>query len=309
MTSCNHRKDQLLKELDSVEEQHASLDRLYRRYFPVILDVISQEGTAFAKGCTQLGEALRKKATPAKIEYIFEQIKTAMIQEDIGPAAGKKKKGFFSSLKKGSSEEQVLDNLKQSYLDVVNHLKSTIDKKYARQLTSITANLLKAGDIQDIGETRENVFSLIFLYISETSHDREKVNKFIKDIVAKIFEIEKRLASSYEQTTTLLSSNYGFESVLSEEMTGLKSSSDVAESLDDLRKKITSGLSSIEKALQKKQKVDKAISQMAQKSQDSFSSGFAKLRQELNDATRYTEELEKKLNEDQLTGAKNRRAL
>ncbi len=302
------QRDQLLKELDAVEVQHESLDTLYKRYLPVILDEVSQEGTAFGKACNQLGEALRKKASPAKIEYIFEQIKTAMIQEDIGPVSAKKKKGLFSSLKKVSLEDQMLDDLKQGYLDVVNHLKSTLDKKYGTRLMSITSHLLKAGDIHDIEETRDNVFSLIFHFISETSQDREKVNKFIRDIVARIFEIEKKLASSYEQTSSLLTSNQAFESVLSDEMTGLKSSSDVAESLDDLRMKISTGLSSIEKALQKKQKVDQAISQLAQKSKSSFTSGFAKLKQELNEATRYTEELEKKLNEDQLTGANNRRA-
>jgi hypothetical protein len=50
--------------------------------------------------CIQLGAAMRKKASPAKIEYIFNQIKTAMIQEDIGPAAPKKKKGFFFRVSK-----------------------------------------------------------------------------------------------------------------------------------------------------------------------------------------------------------------
>ncbi len=302
------QKDRLLKELDAVEAQYGNLDNLYRRYFPIILDVLSQDGTALGKACTQLGTAMRKKASPAKIEYIFGQIKTAMIQEDIGPAVAKKKKGFFFSLRKNSSEDQILDNLRQSYQDVLNHLKSTLDKKYTGKLESITSNLFKIEEIQDFEAVRENIFSLIFNYISETSQDRENVKAFIRDIVARIFEIEKRLASSYEHTSSLLSSNQGFESILNDEMAGIKNSFDVAESLDDLRAKISTGLSSIEKALQKKQKVDQAISRLAEKSKNFFTSGFAKLKQELQAATKYSEELEKKLNEDQLTGAKNRRA-
>jgi len=302
------QKDRLLKELDAVEAQYENLDSLYRRYFPIILDGLSQDGTALGNACNQLGTAMRKKASPAKIEYIFGQIKTAMIQEDIGPAVAKKKKGFFSSLRKNSSEDQVLDNFRQSYQEVVNHLKSNLDKKYTKKLESITSNLFKIEDIQDFEGVRENIFSLIFNYISETSQDREKVNAFIRDIVARIFEIEKRLASSYEHTSSLLSSNQGFESILNDEMAGIKNSFDAAESLDDLRVKISTGLSSIEKALQKKQKVDQAISQLAKRSKTSFTSGFAKLKQELQAATKYSEELEKKLNEDQLTGAKNRRA-
>ncbi|WP_320041361.1 diguanylate cyclase [uncultured Desulfobacter sp.] len=308
ITKLRAQKERLLKELDAVEAQYGNLDSLYRRYFPIILEELSQDGTALGNACTQLGSAMRKNASPAKIEYIFGQIKTAMIQEDVGPAAAKKKKGFFSSFRKNSSEDQVLDNLKQSYQDVVNHLKSNLDKKYTGKLESITTNLIKIDDILDFEGVREHIFSLIFSYISETSQDREKVNAFIRDIVARILEIEKRLASSYEHTDSLFSSNQGFESLLTDEMAGIKNSFDVAKSLDDLRAKISTGLSSIEKALQKKQKVDQAISQLAKKSKSSFTSGFAKLKQELHAATKYSEELERKLTEDQLTGAKNRRA-
>lgn len=155
---------------------------------------------------------------------------------------------------------------------------------------------------------REDIFALIFLYISETSQDREKVNAFIRDIVARILEIETRLSSSFEHTHSLVSSNRKFESVLSLEVAGLKESSDVASSLDELKVKITQGLSSIENALRKKQRVDDAISKLADKNRDAFKSGFAKLKKQLAETTRYSEELEKKLNQDQLTGAFNRRA-
>lgn len=308
ITKLRSQKDRLLKDVDAMDEQYGNLDNLYRRYFPIILDMLSQDGTAFGNACTQLGTAMRKKATPAKLEYIFEQIKTAMIQEGIGPVGSKKKKGLLASLRKNSSEDKMMNDLRQSYHDVVNNLKSTLDKKYIRKLDSITSNLLKTQSLADYNEIKEDIFTLVFLYISETSQDREKVNAFIRDIVARIFEIEKKLASSFEHTTTLISSNQGFESILNDEMTGLKKSSDVAQSLDEIQAKISTGLSSIENALQKKQKVDKAVSQLADRSKDSFTSGFVKLKQELQAATKYTEELEQKLNEDQLTGAKNRRA-
>lgn len=307
VSKLQSQKDRLIKELDAIEEQYESQDRLYRRYFPIILDMVSKDDSSFAKACKQLGAAMRKKASSAKMEYIFSQIKTAMIKEDIGPVAPRKKKGMFSSLLKNSSDP-VLDDFKQNYHEVLNSLKSTLDNKYAKKLENLTARILAASDTQDIVEIRESIFSLIFKYISDTSQDREKVNAFIKDIVARILEIETKLASSYEQTTSLFKSNQGFESVLSSEMSGMKNSSDVAASLDELKVKISQGLTSIENALQKKRKVDSAINKLAEKNRESFKSGFARLKQELNEATRYSEELEKKLNEDQLTGAKNRRA-
>ncbi|HCY83701.1 MAG TPA: GGDEF domain-containing protein [Desulfobacteraceae bacterium] len=301
------QKDSLIKELDVVEEKFESQDRLYRKYFPVIIDTVSKGNSAFAKACAELSNALKKKASPTKISYIFEQLKTAMIQEDIGPVPLKKKKGMFSGLRK-SSDDPILDDFKHSYHEVVNSLKSTLDKKYTPKLDKVTASLLTAQDSGDIHDIRENVFSLIFQYISETSVDREKVNVFIQEIVGKILEIETKLATSYEQTSSIVKSNQGFEKVLNSEIGGLKKSSDVAASLDDLKIQITQRLTSIEKALHKKKTVDQAINKLAEKNRSAFKTGFAKLKQELQEATRYSEELEKKLNQDQLTGAYNRRA-
>jgi len=67
-------------------------------------------------------------------------------------------------------------------------------------------------------------------------------------------------------------------------------------------------LSSNEKALVKKKTVDQAIHKLAEKNNTTFKSGFARLKKELQKATRHSAELEKKLNLDQLTGAYNRRA-
>jgi len=98
------QKDRLLKELDEVEKRFENQDRLYRKYFPVILDMVAGERTPFGNACKELGVAMRKKASPSKMDYIFQQMKTAMINEDIGPVSLKKKKGMFTSFLKTSSE-------------------------------------------------------------------------------------------------------------------------------------------------------------------------------------------------------------
>lgn len=301
------QKDKLLKELDEIEERFEKQDRLYRKYFPVILDMVAADETPFASACKELAQAMRKKATPSKIDYIFQQMKTAMIKEDIGPVSLKKKKGLFSSFLKSSSDTFMAD-FKVSYHDLLNSLKSTLDQKYATKLENLNSRILGIKDSTDVNDIRESVFELIFRYIAETSQDREKVNAFIRDIVGKILEIETRLASSFEHTRALVTSNQGFESVLSLEMAGLKESNDIAATLDELKSKITQGLTSIEKALQKKQLVDQAVNELAEKNRSKFKSGFVKLKKQLAKATLHSEELEKKLNQDQLTGAFNRRA-
>jgi diguanylate cyclase (GGDEF)-like protein len=301
------QKDSLLKELDAIEEKFENQDRLYRKYFPVIIDTVAAGETHFAGVCKDLSLALKKGASFVKIAYIFEQLKTAMIKEGIGPAAEKKKRGIFASLMKSSSSG-FIDDFKQSYQDILNTLRSTLDKKYAARMDTISNRIINAEDTQDISDVRESIFGLVFVYIAETNQDREKVNSFVRDVVDKILDIEAKLAFSHEQTSSLFSSNSGFETLLSSEMTGLKHSSDVATSLDDLKLQITQRLTSIEQALTQKQLKEKAIKATAEKNRNIFKAGFAKLKQELNKATQYSEQLEEKLNQDQLTGSFNRRA-
>ncbi len=303
------QKDTLLKELDSVEERSEKTSRLYRKYFPVIIDSVATGDNLFAKTCKKLSIALKKGESDGKIEYIFEQLKTAMLKEDIGslPVAGKKKKGLFSSFIKSSSES-FIDEYKQNYQEVVNNLRSTLEKKYTGKLDNIAARITAAGDTDDISNIRESVFSLIFVYISDTNQDREKVNSFVREVVGKILDIESKLATTYQQTDSMFQSNEGFESVLNSEMKGLKQTSDLASSLEELKNQVTRRLASIEKALLKKQEKDQVIKEVAEKTRRAFKSGFTKLKQELDEATKYSEELEKKLNQDQLTGAFNRRA-
>lgn len=301
------QKDSLLKELDTIEERFEKMNKLYRKYLPVIIDTVATGEDSFSKTCGDLSLALKKGESEGKIEYIFEQLKTGMLKEDFAPAAGKKKTGLFSSLIKGSPVS-FIDEYKQSYHEVVNNLRSTLDKKYTGKLDNITARIKQAEDTDDISEIRESVFSLIFVYISDTNQDRGKVNDFVREVVGKILDIESKLAATYQQTDTLFQSNAGFESVLDFEMKGLQQSSDMASSLDALKVQVSERLASIDKALQKKQATDRAIKEVAEKNRHVFKSGFAKLKQELDQATKYSEELEKKLNQDQLTGAYNRRA-
>ncbi len=301
------QKDSLLKELDMVEERFEKMNQMYRKSFPVIIDIVATGEDLFSNTCKDLSQALKKGESEGRIAYILEQLKTAILKEGFVLPGSKQKKGLFASFKKGSSLS-FIDEYKLSYHDVVNNLRSNLDEKYTGKLDNITARIKTAEDTADISEIRESVFSLIFVYISDTNQDRGKVNIFVQEVVGKILDIESNLSASYQQTDSMFQTNDRFESVLEAEMKRLKQTSDVASSLDMLKIQVSERLASIEKALQKKQAKDKAVRDVAEKSRQSFKSGFTKLKQELDEATRYSEELEKKLNQDQLTGAYNRRA-
>ncbi len=301
------QKDILLKELDTVEEQFGKMNRLYGKYFPVIIDALAIGDTAFLNVCKDLSMALKKGESHARIEYIFEHLKTAILKEEVDAAPEKKNKGLLSSFLK-NDPDSFIDEYKQSYHDIIINLRSNLDEKYTVKLNEISASITNAEDRDDISRIRESVFSLIFVYISNTSQDQEKVNAFVREVVSKILEIESKLATTYQQADSMFKSNEGFESVLSSEMQEMKENSDLASNLDELKIQIADRLVSIENALLEKQDKDRSIREDAVKNRQAFKTGFAKLRQELDEVTRYSEELEKKLNQDQLTGAYNRRA-
>lgn len=301
------QKDGLIKELDALEEQLERTDRMYRRYMPMILDVMGTGETTFSKACQNLSQAFKKGASPEKMAYVFEQLKTAVIQDDIGPVPVKKKKGMLASFLKPSADT-FMDKFKEDYHEILNKLRSALEKKYGPRLDNILELLTKAGNFSDISDIRESIFSLVFVYISDTTREREKITVFIREIVEKILEIETKLADSYEHTHSMVAANNGFEKVLHHELHQLQTSADVTESLEDLKRQVSQRLASIENALSRKQMTDQAIREEVEKDQYIFKTGFAKLRQELDAATRYSEELEKKLHLDQLTGAYNRRA-
>ncbi|MEE4364422.1 MAG: GGDEF domain-containing protein [Desulfotignum sp.] len=301
------QKDGLIKELDALEERFEKTQRLYRRYMPIVLDVVGTGDTAFSKACQRLGQAFKKEASPEKMAYVFEQLKTAMIQDDIGPVPVKKKKGMLASFLQPTTD-RFFEKFKEDYHEVLNKLRSTLEKKYVPRLDNILDMLGKADDTSDMSDIRESIFNLIFLYISDTSKDREKVTVFIREIVEKILDIETKLADSFEHTHSMAAANKGFETVLQTEMHQLQTEADVTDSLEELKRQVTLRLASIDNALSRKQMTDQAIRQKAEKNQHIFKTGFVKLRQELDEATRYSEKLEKKLHQDQLTGAYNRRA-
>ncbi len=306
LSMLQSQKDRLIRELDDIEERYEKTDRLYKKFFPLIIDALVTRDTEFGKACKNLSKAMKKGDSEGKIEYICDQVKTAMLKEDPG-AGGLKKKSLFSAFKKDDSSS-LLDEIKKGYHESVHILKASLGDAYLKKLDRITSQIYSISDIRDINQVREAVFDLIRDYIETTSVDREKVASFVQEIVVRIFEIESILMQSYEHSDRINTANQGFEAVLSSEMQVLKDRTAVSTSLEQLKEQISQRLASIEKALQEKQSFEKALREQEARKRNDFTAGLDQLKQELNKATRHSEALEKKLNQDPLTGAYNRRA-
>ena len=149
------QKNVLLKELDTVEERFERMNRLYRKYFPVIIDSLAIGETSFLNLCKDLSIALKKGESHARMEYIFEHLKTALLKEEVGQVPKKKKKGLTASFFKNDSES-FIDEYKQSYHDVVINLRSNLDEKYTVKLDNISTCIANAKDREDISHINDS---------------------------------------------------------------------------------------------------------------------------------------------------------
>ncbi|MCK5543444.1 MAG: GGDEF domain-containing protein [Desulfobacterales bacterium] len=299
------QKSTLLRELDDIEEQYGKTDKLYKKYLPLIVDSVADSDSMFSDVCKELSLALKKGASLGKLEYIFNQLKDVLLKEEVEAVHGKK--GWLPSFVKKSSSS-LIEDFKNGYHDIVNSLKSTMGKEYNKRLDLITDKLNQCSTSNDINEIRNVLFALLQTYISDTAQDREKITAFVQEIVKGIFDIETSLAASYKHTGDIIKLNNGFESALTLELDGLKESSNVAQELEDLKRKIAERLAAIDNALKDKRAKDQAIKNGAKQTIEAFKKGFVKLKKELTEATEQSKELEEKMYQDQLTGAYNRRA-
>jgi len=300
------QKDTLLKELDRTEERFETTQKLYQRYFPLIIDLFSQGKTDFPSTLKELSVELKKGSSTERIESLFKRVHDTILKEE--PVIPEKKgKSLFSGLFKGSGN-QLMEELRQGYLDVINTLKSTLDSSYLSTLNALSNRIMKARDSQSMGDVRKDLFDLIYKYMGELGADREKLSIFVQDIVKKILDMEELILLSFDSSGETLEPGEGFDLLLTGEIDRLKTDIDVAKDLDTLRAKITSSLATIEVALKQKVTKEQGIKEVMEKNRSVFQSGFDNLKKELVQATQHSIELEKKLNQDPLTGAFNRRA-
>ncbi len=90
------QKNSLLKELDQTEERLENTDRLYKKYFPYIIDLAVDENASLSAVLKDLSTALKKGSSLAKIEYIFKRLQDALLKEEPVRDTGKKREALSS---------------------------------------------------------------------------------------------------------------------------------------------------------------------------------------------------------------------
>ncbi len=302
------QKDILLKEIGELEDRLQKTEQVYRRYIPYILELAIDKKTSVSPLLKDLKDSLKNKTSLGRIEHILKKIQDGILKEELDvDDKSNKKSSFFSDILKKFYKDH-FSELKKEYIDFIDTLKASVDKNYTEKLNSISQNITEVSSWKEIGAIHDELFSFIKSYIDEINADREKVAAFVKEIVKKIFDIQANIDKSNENNKENDKSNKDFNLILDKELGELQHSLDISKSLEDLKCRVSGTLTNIESALRKKKIKDQAIKKVAENNRAVFQSGFAQLKKELAEATKYSKELEIKLNRDPLTGAFNRRA-
>ncbi|MEA2061188.1 MAG: hypothetical protein U9P10_11920 [Thermodesulfobacteriota bacterium] len=90
------QKNSLLKDINILEEQYESSEKIYRKYFPYILDMFTDDSSPYKPVLKDLSIALKKGESFGKIEYILKQIQKLIYKEEPDTDKGKKKSPLFS---------------------------------------------------------------------------------------------------------------------------------------------------------------------------------------------------------------------
>ncbi|MBI9088242.1 MAG: GGDEF domain-containing protein [Desulfobacterium sp.] len=300
------QKDTLIKELDQTEENLETSQKLYQRYLPLIIDLLTEGRSGFPPVLNELSAAFKKGSSTVKIEYLFFKFHEAMLKEE---QAATKTGGpsMLARLLKGPGHH-LIEEQKQGYLEIVNALKTTLEISHMETLNALTKRILKTRDLKSMGNVRDDLFGLLLNHIAGLGADRDKIAQFVQEIVKRILGMEELIGQSFSYADEVLQPGEGFDTLLTGEMERLKTDLDVAKTLDELKAQVSGTLLTIEEALKRKVAKERMIKEVAEKNRYVFQTGFARFKKQLDQATQYSRELEQKLNQDPLTGAFNRRA-
>jgi diguanylate cyclase (GGDEF)-like protein len=300
------QKSTLIRDLDAADDRFKTIQSLYTRYLPLIIDLVTDKDRGIAASLKALSVKHKQGATVAELETLFQALHQAILVEE-PETVRNKGKSLLGGLFKGSSD-RLIDELKQGYVSIIKNLSSSLESAHLAPLSLFLDRIIKADDFQTIGQVRADLFHFLIDYITDLGGDREKLTFFVKDIVRQILEMEKIIRVSFDQFEAVIAPGEKFDLVLANQITQAKKALDLAGDLEGLKARVASSLATIEVALKEKVAEERGVKELAETNHTTFETEFVKLKKELDDATEHSKALEQKINQDPLTGAYSRRA-
>jgi diguanylate cyclase (GGDEF)-like protein len=298
------QKNTLIKENNAAEDRFKNIQDLYKRYLPLIIDLVMEEDRKIASVLKALSVKHKQGATVPELESLFQALHQAILVEEPDRNKGK---SLLAGLFKGSSN-RLIDELKQEYASIIKTLSFSLESAHLAPLSLFLDRIIKADDFKTIGQVRADLFDFLMDYIADLDEDRGKLTFFVKDIVRQILEMEKIIRVSFDQFEAVIAPGERFDLVLTGEISQAKKALGLAGDLEGLKSRVASSLATIEVALKEKIAEEQGIKELAGTNENAFETEFVKLKKELTDATEHSKTLEQKINHDPLTGANSRRA-
>lgn len=309
------QKVDLLRHLAEVEEQVGDQGRAYRKFLQFLADNLKNYGNLpFSGELDGFRNALRQDDEFPVIEKSFGVLKDAFLKaSDHHDQSGREKTGFLDRLFKKTSHDDRpqptdIELYKGAYLDLVNELRLSLGQEYLERFRDVSKNIERAGRFDDLNVVRSATIGIIRDYIRKISLEREDAASFIREVGARLIEIENHFMGAYSDSEKNHTSNRAFGSTLENHFDDIRQGLDSCKTLEELKSVVVSKLSVISEAIKSKSSNDDQARNDTEKRMSYLRSGIDQMKHEIDAANSKARKLEMELLRDSLTGAFNRRA-
>lgn len=319
-----YQKDQLLKQIDSLEMQRSETETFYKRGLLFLIKQLDvDKNSDISAALKTLQASLSEDAAYSQIAVAFNQFKDAAMKEGLhSPArpksASKTKPSFLSKLFAGQDQDSrkekeqahgtALQHLKAAYQHILDELKLNLGQQYLDTLLQIEKRVTMSTAIEELLSVRKDILVQIQQFVENVGTERELAVGFIKEIGQRLIEVEKHVLSSIDHSSRLYQTNQNFTQKLESHLGALRTSLDYSKTLIELKEAVVSKLETINAIITAKSKQDDGFRTDADQQIEILRQSMGLMKDKIQAAENRACRLEQEILKDPLTGAYNRRA-
>lgn len=322
-------KESLARDLDELESRLEKKDRFFKTALLLMANLSSNSANmAFRHQIDLFKKLIKRNADDQALEKALNQLRDRALSEvfDEGQNAspqslenggnGVKKLGFFFKKKKqpivendAPDEQFGLDLLKASYQDFIQCLRMTLGEAYLDRLSRLNRRIEGIASIENIAEIRNDVISLLRMFIDSVSAEREaEAAAIIHEISRQISEMESFLSDSLDHVGATKQSNTEFNIRMVAELRELNQNATGSQTLEELKTAVVTKLAHIKTVLENKSREDELRNAGIAQKIERLRQGVRHMKKEADAANLKVGKLKEQLLLDPLTGAFNRKA-
>lgn len=200
-----------------------------------------------------------------------------------------------------------LGQMQNAFLSILSQFEAVATSEYVKSISDLQKRIKDCKDMDTLLALGGDLIGLIQAYIGHAGEEREQVAAFVAELTKNLFEMEKQMFTSYNDTRDNYRENKEFNDTLQVEMEDIKESFSIAKTIEESRNYVFAKLNAIKQALETKRRQDEARLRTNKEKVGELQKNLQHMKSEINRVQKRTKTLEQEVLLDSLTGISNRR--